>query len=66
MQENPPEKPTKSPLFNLEETCAYLKVGRTSIHKLVKKRFITPVNPVPGRTTFLKSDLDNFINSRKA
>ena len=66
MPENPPKTPTESPLFNLSETCAYLKVGRTSIHKLVKKQFITPINPVPGRTTFLKSDLDNFINSRKA
>jgi hypothetical protein len=66
MHENPPKKSIESPLFNLDETCAYLKVGRTSIHKLVKKRFITPINPVPGRTTFLKSDLDNFINSRKA
>ena len=66
MQENPPKTATESPLFNLDETCAYLKVGRTSIHKLVKKQFITPFNPVPGRTTFLKSDLDNYINSRKA
>ena len=66
MQENPPKTPTESPLFNLDETCAYLKVGRTSVHKLVKKQFITPINPVPGRTTFLKSDLDSYINSRKA
>ena len=66
MQETPPKTPTESPLFNLDETCAYLKVGRTSIHKLVKKQVISPINPVPGRTTFLKSDLDNFINSRKA
>jgi len=66
MHENPPKTPIESPLFNLDETCAYLKVGRTSIHNLVKKQFITPINPVPGRTTFLKCDLDNFINSRKA
>ena len=66
MHEVPQKTPTESPLFDLDETCAYLKVGRTSIHKLVKKQFIIPINPVPGRTTFLKSDLDNFINSRKA
>jgi hypothetical protein len=66
MHEAPQKTPTESPLFNLDETCAYLNVGRTSIHKLVKKQVITPSNPVPGRTTFLKCDLDNFINSRKA
>ena len=66
MHEVPQKTPTVSPLFDLDETCAYLKVGRTSVHNLVKKQFITPINPVPGRTTFLKNDLDNFINSRKA
>jgi hypothetical protein len=66
MHENPPKTPIESPLFNLDETCAYLKIGRTSVHKLVKKQCITPINPVPGRTTFLKCDLDNYINSRKA
>ena len=66
MQETPQKTPIESPLFDIDETCTYLKVGRTSIHNLVKKQFITPINPVPGRTTFLKADLDNYINSRKA
>ena len=38
MHEAPQKTPTESPLFDLDETCAYLKVGRTSIHKLVKKQ----------------------------
>ena len=66
MQENPPKNPTESPLFDMEETCAYLKVGRTSVHNLVKQQLIRPIKLVPGRTTFLKSDLDTYIDTRKA
>ena len=61
-----PQNHSESPLLTTEEAHEYLKICRTSLHKLVKQELLTPVNPVPGRTMYLKSDLDEFIASRRA
>ena len=61
-----PQNHAESPLLTTEEAHEYLKICRTSLHKLVKQEMLTPVNPVPGRTMYLKSDLDEFIASRRA
>ena len=61
-----PQNHAESPLLTTEEAHEYLKICRTSLHKLVKQELLTPVNPVPGRTMYLKSDLDEFIASRRA
>ena len=55
-----------SPLLTVEEAGLYLKIGRSSLYNLMDKGLLTPVNIVPKRVTFLKSDLDAFISSRKA
>jgi excisionase family DNA binding protein len=54
-----------SPLLTVEEAGQYLKIGRSSLYNLMDKGLLTPVNIVPKRVTFLKSDLDAFISSRK-
>ncbi|NBO53759.1 MAG: DNA-binding protein [Actinobacteria bacterium] len=54
-----------SPLLTVEEASQYLKIGRSSLYNLMDKGLLTPVNIVPKRVTFLKSDLDVFISSRK-
>ena len=61
-----PQNKVESPLLTTEEAHEYLKICRTSLHNLVKQELLTPVNPVPGRTMYLKSDLDEFIASRRA
>lgn len=61
-----PQSNVESPLLTTEEAHEYLKICRTSLHNLVKQELLTPVNPVPGRTMYLKSDLDEFIASRRA
>ncbi len=61
-----PQNNLESPLLTTEEAHEYLKICRTSLHNLVKQELLTPVNPVPGRTMYLKSDLDEFITSRRA
>ena len=61
-----PQNNVESPLLTTEEAHEYLKICRTSLHNLVKQELLTPVNPVPGRTMYLKSDLDEFIASRRA
>jgi len=61
-----PQNKVESPLLTTEEAHEYLKICRTSLHNLVKQELLTPVNPVPGRTMYLKSDLDEFITSRRA
>ena len=61
-----PKNNVESPLLTTEEAHEYLKICRTSLHNLVKQELLTPVNPVPGRTMYLKSDLDEFIASRRA
>ena len=61
-----PQSNVESPLLTTEEAHEYLKICRTSLHNLVKQELLTPVNPVPGRTMYLKSDLDEFITSRRA
>ena len=61
-----PQNNLESPLLTTEEAHEYLKICRTSLHNLVKQELLTPVNPVPGRTMYLKSDLDEFIASRRA
>ena len=61
-----PQNHAESPLLTTEEAHEYLKICRTSLHNLVKQELLTPVNPVPGRTMYLKSDLDEFIASRRA
>jgi hypothetical protein len=61
-----PQGNVESPLLTTEEAHEYLKICRTSLHNLVKQELLTPVNPVPGRTMYLKSDLDAFITSRRA
>jgi hypothetical protein len=66
MDATPQTEWIKSPLLTFTEAHEYLKIGKSSLHNLVKQNQITPINPVPGRTTFLKSDLDKFIDSKKA
>ena len=61
-----PQNNLESPLLTTEEAHEYLKICRTSLHNLVKQELLTPVNHVPGRTMYLKSDLDEFITSRRA
>ena len=66
MNQNVKTTNLESPLLTTEEAHEYLKICRTSLHNLVKQELLTPVNPVPGRTMYLKSDLDEFITSRRA
>jgi hypothetical protein len=66
MNQNVKTTNLQSPLLTTEEAHEYLKICRTSLHNLVKQELLTPVNPVPGRTMYLKSDLDEFITSRRA
>ena len=59
--------PTESsPLMSVGEAHRYLKISRSSLYNLVKEGVLTPVNIVPKRATYLKSDLDAFIESQKA
>lgn len=56
--------PTESsPLMTVGEAHRYLKISRSSLYNLVKEGVLTPVNIVPKRATYLKSDLDAFIDS---
>ena len=56
--------PTESsPLMTVEEAHQYLRISRSSFYSLVKEGVLTPVKVVPKRSTFLKSDLDAFIDS---
>lgn len=56
--------PTESsPLMTVGEAHRYLKISRSSLYNLVREGVLTPVNIVPGRATYLKSDLDAFIDS---
>ena len=55
-----------SPLLTIEEAGQYLKIGRSSLYNLMDRGLLTPVNIVSKRVTFLKSDLDAFISTRKA
>jgi hypothetical protein len=66
MKQNVKTTNLESPLLTTEEAHEYLKICRTSLHNLVKQELLTPVNPVPGRTMYLRSDLDEFITSRRA
>lgn len=60
-----PQNNLESPLLTTEEAHEYLKICRTSLHHLVKQGLLTPVNPVPGRTMYLKSDLDAYITTKR-
>lgn len=57
---------SESPLLNTEEACDYLKIGRSSLYSLVKDGVIPAVHPVAGRTSYLKTDLDEFILNRRS
>ena len=52
-----------SPLMTVGEAHRYLKISRSSLYNLVKEGVLTPVKVVPKRSTFLRSDLDAFIDS---
>jgi excisionase family DNA binding protein len=56
----------ESPLLNTKEACEYLKIGRSSLYTLVKDGVIPAVHPVTGRTIYLKTDLDEFILTRRS
>lgn len=63
---NPPDNNQKTPLLTVTEATKYLGIGRTALYGLVKQGSLQKVKVVQGRTQFLKLDLDNFINSKKA
>ena len=53
-------------LLTVKEATRYLGVGRTTLYGLVKEGELQTVKLVHGRTQFLKTDLDDFINSKKS
>jgi excisionase family DNA binding protein len=54
-----------SPLLTTEEACQYLRIGRSTLYALIKDGQIAQIHPVPGRSAFLKVDLDQFILSKR-
>jgi len=60
-----PKNALESPLLTTDEACDYLKISRTSLYQLAKKGLIAAIHPVSGRTTYLKTDLDTYIATRR-
>ena len=51
-------------LLTVKEALKYLKVGRTTLYKLIKEGKIKPVK-IGKRTLIDKNDLDRFIEESK-
>jgi excisionase family DNA binding protein len=52
--------PPNNKLLNVQEACAKLGVGKTSLYVLVTEKKISVVK-IGSRTLFAESELDRFI-----
>lgn len=51
---------TGSPLLSVKETCAYLRISRSELHRLEQADLLTPIRF--GRRVFYgRDDLDEYI-----
>jgi excisionase family DNA binding protein len=55
----PPDKLAIAVALRVDDTCAFLGIGRSKLYQLVQQGKITPHKP-GGRVTFLRADLENF------
>ena len=52
----------ESPLLTFNEACAYLRVSRSSLYRLINSGHLTPVRVVGRRPLFPKNTLDEMIS----
>jgi excisionase family DNA binding protein len=52
-----------SPLLTVPESCAYLRIGRTTLYRAVAGRRLR-VTKVEGRTMLRVSELERYLDRR--
>lgn len=56
----------ESPLFTINEAAAYLRIGRTSIYRLIKSGQIETVHVLPRKQLIEQKVLDQFVANPSA
>lgn len=51
----------ESPLFTIDEAAGYLRIGRTSLYRLIKSGHIATVKMLPRKQLIEQKVLDQFV-----
>lgn len=56
----------ESPLFTINEAAEYLRIGRTSLYRLIKNGHIKTVQLLPRKQLIEQKTLDQFVANPSA